>query len=119
MPSQKREQELLDRMWGRVRPLLPPKPVPTHGFLPHPPRSTLGPWVLFWPLGGWGWAGAGREGSRPHDLGGMVQELVRERRRPKGKAVGGEVEDLLLLSRHVSVMANPFRETSLPSFIVM
>jgi transposase len=29
MPSRRREQELLDRMWERVRPLLPPKP-------PHP-----------------------------------------------------------------------------------
>ena len=26
MPSKHREQELLDRMWDRVRPLLPPKP---------------------------------------------------------------------------------------------
>jgi len=26
MPSKKREQELLDRMWDRVRPLLPPRP---------------------------------------------------------------------------------------------
>jgi transposase len=29
MPSKRREQELLDRMWARVRPLLPPQP-------PHP-----------------------------------------------------------------------------------
>jgi transposase len=29
MPSQRREQELLDRMWERVQPLLPPQP-------PHP-----------------------------------------------------------------------------------
>lgn len=29
MPSKRREQELLDRMWARVRPLLPPRP-------PHP-----------------------------------------------------------------------------------
>ncbi len=29
MPSRRREQELLDRMWERVRPLLPPRP-------PHP-----------------------------------------------------------------------------------
>ena len=29
MPSKRREQELLDRMWDRVRPLLPPTP-------PHP-----------------------------------------------------------------------------------
>jgi transposase len=29
MPSKRREQELLDRMWERVRPLLPPQP-------PHP-----------------------------------------------------------------------------------
>ena len=29
MPSRRREQELLDRMWDRVRPLLPPRP-------PHP-----------------------------------------------------------------------------------
>jgi transposase len=29
MPSRCREQELLDRLWGRVAPLLPPKP-------PHP-----------------------------------------------------------------------------------
>ncbi len=26
MPSRRREQQLLDRMWERVRPLLPPKP---------------------------------------------------------------------------------------------
>ena len=26
MPSRKREQELLDRMWDRVAPLLPPRP---------------------------------------------------------------------------------------------
>ena len=26
MPGRKREQELLDRMWERVRPLLPPRP---------------------------------------------------------------------------------------------
>jgi len=34
MPSKKREQELLDRMWDRVRPLLPVKPVNPKGGRP-------------------------------------------------------------------------------------
>jgi len=34
MPSRKREQELLDRMWERVRPLLPVRPVNPKGGRP-------------------------------------------------------------------------------------
>lgn len=34
MPSKKREQELLDRMWDRVRPLLPVRPVNPKGGRP-------------------------------------------------------------------------------------
>ena len=34
MPSKKREQELLDRMWERVRPLLPVRPVNPKGGRP-------------------------------------------------------------------------------------
>ena len=34
MPSKKREQELLDRMWERVRPLLPARPVNPKGGRP-------------------------------------------------------------------------------------
>jgi transposase len=34
MPSKRREQELLDRMWERVRPLLPPKPAHPKGGRP-------------------------------------------------------------------------------------
>ena len=34
MPSKKREQELLDRMWDRVRPLLPARPVNPKGGRP-------------------------------------------------------------------------------------
>lgn len=34
MPSPRREQELLDRMWERVRPLLPPKPAHPKGGRP-------------------------------------------------------------------------------------
>ena len=34
MPSRKREQELLDRMWDRVRPLLPPRPPQPKGGRP-------------------------------------------------------------------------------------
>ena len=34
MPSRKREQELLDRMWDRVRPLLPVRPVNPKGGRP-------------------------------------------------------------------------------------
>src|SRR5947208_3275706 len=43
MPSRKREQELLDRLWDRVRPLLPVRPVnPTGGR----PETALGPAAL-------------------------------------------------------------------------
>jgi transposase len=34
MPSPRREQQLLDRMWERVRPLLPPKPAQPNGGRP-------------------------------------------------------------------------------------
>jgi transposase len=34
MPSKKREQELLDRMWDRVAPLLPPRPAHPKGGRP-------------------------------------------------------------------------------------
>src|SRR5947199_5046360 len=34
MPSKRRERELLDRMWARVRPLLPPKPPQPKGGRP-------------------------------------------------------------------------------------
>lgn len=34
MPCKKREQELLDRMWERVRPLLPPRPPQPKGGRP-------------------------------------------------------------------------------------
>ncbi len=34
MPSKKREQQLLDRMWDRVRPLLPPRPPQPKGGRP-------------------------------------------------------------------------------------
>ena len=34
MPSKRREQELLDRMWDRVAPLLPPKPAHPKGGRP-------------------------------------------------------------------------------------
>jgi transposase len=34
MPSKHREQELLDRMWERVRPVLPPKPAHLKGGRP-------------------------------------------------------------------------------------
>ena len=34
MPSKKRAQGLLDRMWGRVAPLLPPKPARPRGGRP-------------------------------------------------------------------------------------
>ena len=34
MPSRKREQELLDRLWDRVRPLLPVRPVNPKGGRP-------------------------------------------------------------------------------------
>ena len=34
MPSKKREQELLDRMWDRIRPLLPVRPVNPKGGRP-------------------------------------------------------------------------------------
>jgi transposase len=34
MPSKRREQELLDRMWARVAPLLPPRPPQPNGGRP-------------------------------------------------------------------------------------